>query len=59
MPNISSKGTYKWGLLSYFRILDVKPEDYFKEKRNYETDVETYFIKFSENGRPPLPSEPI
>jgi len=48
---------YKWGLQQFFECLGFKgsfeenAEAYFKEKRNYEEDVKTYFASLK--GKPP------
>jgi len=48
---------YKWGLEQFFKCLGFKAsleenaEAYFKEKRNYEEDVKTYFASLK--GKPP------
>jgi integrase len=48
---------YKWGLEQFFKCLgfqgslEENAEAYFKEKRNYEEDVKTYFASLK--GKPP------
>lgn len=41
----STKNTYKSALNYYFNTLGIEASNYFKEKRNYESDVEKFFIK--------------
>ena len=51
--NFTSKGTikcYKTALKHFFNTIKVKPENYFKKKRNYENDVITYWKKLQEKA---------
>jgi integrase len=49
----STKKTYRAALNYYFNIIGVEPSKYFEEKRDYESDVEKFFQKISEDERPP------
>jgi integrase len=62
LETYSSKSTvraYKWGLEQFFKALGFKgsleenSEAYFKEKRNFEEDVKTYFIQLQKAKTPP------
>ena len=53
ITSINTKKVYLSGLKMFFSSVGVSPEDYFKVKRDYESDIKKLFVKLSENGRPP------
>lgn len=54
IPSEGTRRTYRCALKFYFNHLETEPDKYFDTARNYADDVESFFVKLSENSRPPL-----
>lgn len=48
-PNIKTRGVYRSCLNKFFQIMETSETQYFKKKRNYEQDINRFFIAISEN----------
>jgi site-specific recombinase XerD len=49
----STKRNYRIILNTFFKIVDSKPETYFKENRDYEKEIESFFQNLMKNNYAP------
>lgn len=47
----NSRTAYIFALKNFFKILNIDPEEYFKQKRDYEEDIRKFFAEIK--NRPP------
>jgi integrase len=50
----NTRKCYRSGLNKFFKYVGIDAEIYIKANRDYCSDVKEFFVRLSENGRPPL-----